>query len=290
MFSGPFATMKATQKSDLLSDSVAPGPAGQSRKPIPDNTLGPTSHAAADAASVLNTPVPYCASDDESHGSKNRTGSFYSGRAVEEDPDSGIESDEEDELPELTEGSFNTSCSRHSNTAELPDHASSKSFGEATGATPRFAYYFKSNHYNSPLISAPPNSRSGSRGAAPPVPPRAAGSGYWPPKTANPAASFSRAPGAEIRETIGARPSFNQTPLSVNSRGFPVAPPFFLSILLSIRDPFWQEYVARPLSAARAFMRELDEDPSRPFLHVQGERYLPSLNKVFRQRSRTFTC
>ena len=141
MFSGPFATMKATQKSDLLSDSVAPGPAGQSRKPIPDNTLGPTSHAAADAASVLNTPVPYCASDDESHGSKNRTGSFYSGGAVEEDPDSGIESDEEDELPELTEGSFNTSCSRHSNTAELPDHASSKSFGEATGATPRFAYY-----------------------------------------------------------------------------------------------------------------------------------------------------
>ena len=149
---------------------------------------------------------------------------------------------------------------------------------------------FKSNHYNSPLNSAPPNSRSGSRGAAPPVPPRAAGSGYWPPKTANSAASFSRAPGAEIRETIGARPSFNQTPLSVNSRGFPVAPPFFLSILLSIRDPFWQEYVARPLSAARAFTRALDEDPSRPFLHVQGERYLPSLNKVFRRCSRTLTC
>ena len=82
---------------------------------------------------------------------------------------------------------------------------------------------------------------------------------------------------------LGARPPLNQTPLGVNSRGFPVAPPFFLSILLGIRDPFWQEYVARPINAARAFTQAIDEDPSRPYINVQGERYLPPLTKVFRQ-------
>ena len=132
--------MRASQGSDSASDPVAPGPAQQSRKPIPDNTLDPTSRVVTDAASAINTPVPSCPSDDESHGSKNGTGSFYSGRAAEEDPDSGIDSDEEDELPELTEGSFNASCSRNSDAVEMTNHANSKSFGEARGATPRFAY------------------------------------------------------------------------------------------------------------------------------------------------------
>lgn len=276
--------MRVTQDSDSASDSVAPGPPPPppSLKPFPDSTPDPASCVVADAAPAINSPEPSCPSDDESHGSKTGTGSFYTSRAAEGDPDSGIDSDEEDELPELTEGSSSPSCARNLDAVQAPNRASSKSFGGTTGAIPR-CLISPLNYHNPLFLSAPPNSLSGSREVTPPGSPLASGSDYWPPKMADPAVSFSRAPGAEIRGMLGARPPLNQTPLGVNSRGFPVAPPFFLSILLGIRDPFWQEYVARPINAARAFTQAIDEDPSRPYINVQGERYLPPLTKVFRQ-------